>query len=169
MAAFSASAAVENSKTGRLRAGQDHGGLAPFRGMEGFMDLDRLGQFVLAGLDEAMRGRPKTIYLRHVVPRQGPIGVTQDLLATVEFIAGYPNLWVSFFAFYSEPIARLLGAVTHCQKSGRVDEVEACLLHVLDPARRLIFDHLVYAGFAYSEDGNWLLWRRPEHKGGVEF
>ena len=64
-------------------------------------------------------------------------------------------------AFYSEPTATLLQAIDRCRRSGKVEEVEFCLLHAMEPGRSLLFDWLVDSGFARSEDGHWLVWRSP--------
>ena len=70
-------------------------------------------------------------------------------------------MWVTPFAFYGEKTATLLQALDRCLQSGKVDEVECCLLHALEPGRSLVFDWLVDLGFAYREDGQWLVWRSP--------
>jgi hypothetical protein len=55
--------------------------------------------------------------------------------------------------------AALLQALDRCLQSGKLDEVECCLLHALEPGRGLVFDWLVDLGFAHREDGQWLGWR----------
>src|ERR671926_120965 len=65
----------------------------------------------------------------------------------------FPCLWVTPFAFYGEKTATLLQALDRCLPSGKLDEVECCLLHALEPGRSLVFDWLVDLGFAPSEDG----------------
>src|SRR5690348_13854907 len=118
--------------------------------MRRFLDSPTLAERTLAGLDKAMRDRPKTLRFWHTAPE----GSVPQLIVTVEFVAGFPSLWVSFYSFYGEPVARFLQALAHCRDSGRVDEIEVCLRHALDPARSLIFDSLADAGYAYSEDCN---------------
>lgn len=121
------------------------------------LDSTALARRILTGLDNAMRDRPKTLRFWSAEPA----GTTAPtLVVTVEFVAGFPSLWVTFFSFYGEPVARFLQALAHCRKSGRVDEIDVCLRHVLDPARSLIFDGQAASGYAYSEDGNRLLWRK---------
>ena len=100
---------------------------------------------------------PKTLRFWHTAMAGTTVPA---LVVTVEFVAGFPSLWVTFFNFYGEPVARFLQALAHCRDSGRVDEIDVCLRHVLDPARSLIFDGLTACGYAYSEDGNRLLWRK---------
>ena len=125
--------------------------------MRRFLDSTALAQRILAGLDNAMRDRPKALRFWSAATA----GVTAPaLVVTVEFVAGFPSLWVTFFNFYGEPVARFLQALAHCRNSGRVDEIDVCLRHVLDPARSLIFDGLAASGYAHSEDGNQLLWRK---------
>jgi hypothetical protein len=70
-------------------------------------------------------------------------------------------LSVTPFIFYGEQIATLLQALGHYRQSGKVDEIECCLLHALEPGRSLVFDWLVDLGFAHSQDGQWLVWRSP--------
>ena len=82
------------------------------------------------------------------------------MAAVVDYVSGVPCLCITAFAFYSEPTA-LLQALNRCRKTGQVDEIECCLRHTLEPGRSLWFDWLVDAGFAYREDGNWLVWRSP--------
>ena len=125
--------------------------------MRRFLDSTALAQRILTGLDNAMRDRPKTLRFWSA----SPAGETAPaVVVTVEFVAGFPSLWVTFFNFYCEPAARFSQALAHCRNSGRVDEIDVCLRHVLDPARSLIFDGLTACGYAYSEDGNRLLWRK---------
>ena len=49
------------------------------------------------------------------------------------YVAGFPCITVTPFAFYGEQTAKLLQAVGRCLQSGKVDEVECCLLHALEP------------------------------------
>jgi hypothetical protein len=81
------------------------------------------------------------------------------VVALIGYVSGFPCLWVTPFAFYGEPTATLLQALGRCLQSGKVDEIECCLLHALEPGRSLMFDWLVNAGFAHSEDGQWLVWQ----------
>jgi hypothetical protein len=83
------------------------------------------------------------------------------VVAVVEYLAGFPCISVSAFAFYSEKTKTLLQALGACRQSGKVDEIEFCLRHTLEPGRSLLFDWLVDSGFAHSEDGHWLVWRSP--------
>jgi hypothetical protein len=86
---------------------------------------------------------------------------TAPLVATLDYLAGFPCLWVTPFAFYGEKTAALLQALDRCLQSGKLDEVECCLLHALEPGRGLVFDWLADLGFTPSEDGQWLIWRSP--------
>jgi hypothetical protein len=81
------------------------------------------------------------------------------LVATLDYVPGFPCITITPFAFYGEQTARLLQAVGRCLQSGKVDEIECCLLHALEPGRSLVFDWLVDLGFAHREDGRWLVWR----------
>jgi hypothetical protein len=72
---------------------------------------------------------------------------------------------VTPFAFYGEKTATLLQALDRCLQSGRLDEIECCLLHALEPGRSLGFDWLVDLGFAPGEDGQWLVWRSRRLEG----
>jgi hypothetical protein len=83
------------------------------------------------------------------------------VVARVEYLRGYPCLWLTPLAFYGEASGALLQAMGHCGQSGKVDEIEVCLRHALEPGRRLWFDGLVDDGFAPTEDGQWLGWRSP--------
>jgi hypothetical protein len=47
----------------------------------------------------------------------------------------------------------------------KVDEVEVCLLHTLEPDRSLVFDWLADPGFTHREDGHWLAWRSRRIEG----
>jgi hypothetical protein len=125
--------------------------------MRRFTDSTALAERILAGLDKAMQDQPKTLRFWHT---PSPQGGAPQLVASLDFVNGFPCLWVSFFSFYGEPVARFLQALAHCRDSGRVDEIEVCLRHVLEPARSLVFDGLADAGYAYSEDCNRLVWRK---------
>jgi hypothetical protein len=100
-------------------------------------------------------GRPRPLRLRSAPAPTAP------LVATLDYLAGFPCLWVTPFEFYGEKTATLLQALDRCLQSGQFDEVECCLLHVLEPGRSLAFDWLVGLGFAHREDGHWLVWRSP--------
>ena len=96
--------------------------------------------------------------LREVTSAPAP---TAPLVALVDYVSGFPCLWVTPFAFYGEKTATLLQALDRCLQTGQLDEVECCPLHALKPGRGLVFDWLVDLGFAHSEDGHWLVWRSP--------
>jgi hypothetical protein len=87
------------------------------------------------------------------------------VVALIDYVSGFPCLSVTPFVFYSEQTATLLRALDRCRQSGRLDEIECCLLHALEPGRSLVFDWLVDAGFAHSEDGHWLVWRSRRVEG----
>ena len=112
-----------------------------------------LAKRILWGLDQAMAGRPQPLRLRCALAPNAPV------IAMLDYIVGYPCLWVTPLAFYSEKTAALLQAIDRCRRSGKVHEVEFCLLHAMEPGRSVWFDWLVEAGFAHREDGHWLVWR----------
>jgi hypothetical protein len=88
------------------------------------------------------------------------------VVALIGYVSGFRCLWVTPFAFYGEKTATLLQTLDRCIQSGRLDEIECCLLHALEPGRSLVFDWLVDLGFAHSEDGHWLVWRSRRLEGG---
>ena len=114
-----------------------------------------LAERILRGLDQAMAGRPRPLRVRCAPASDAPT------VAVVDYVPGFPCLRVTAFAFYSEKTAALLQALERCQRSGQVDEIEFCLLHAVEPGRSLLLDWLLDCGFAYREDGNWLVWRSP--------
>jgi hypothetical protein len=114
-----------------------------------------LADRILWGLDQAMAGRPRPLRLRCAPAPDAPV------VAMLDYIAGFPCISVTAFAFYSEQTAILLQAIGHCQRNGKVDEIGFCLRHAMEPGRSLLFDWLVGTGFSYSEDGQWLVWRSP--------
>jgi hypothetical protein len=114
---------------------------------------DTLARLILWGLDQAMAGQPGPLRLRSASAPAAP------LVAPLDYLAGFPCLWVTPFAFYGEQTARLLQALGRCLQSGKLDEIECCLLHALEPGRNLVFDWLVDLGFAHSADGQWLVWQ----------
>ena len=83
----------------------------------------------------------------------------------MDYVNGFPCIWVTPFAFHSEKTATLLRALDSCRRSGKMDEVEVCLLHTLEPGRSLLFDWLADEGYAYREDGQWLVWRSRRVEG----
>jgi hypothetical protein len=119
------------------------------------LTADTLARLILWGLDQAMAGRPRPLRLRSAPTPDAP------LVATFDYVAGFPCITITPFAFYGEQTAKLLQAVGRCLQSGKVDEVECCLLHALEPGRSLVFDWLVDLGFTHGEDGHWLVWRGP--------
>jgi hypothetical protein len=86
------------------------------------LTAETLTRLILWGLDQAMAGRPQPLHWR-CAPTPGA-----PLVALVDYVSGFPCLWVTPFAFYGEPTAKLLQAVGRCLQSGKVDEVECCLL-----------------------------------------
>ena len=128
-------------------------GLIHASGMRGEITAATLARLILWGLDQAMAGRPRPLRLRSTPAPTAP------LVALIDYVSGFPCLWVTPFAFYGEKTATLLQALDRCLQSGQLDEVECCLLHALEPGRGLVFDWLVDLGFAHSEDGQWLIWR----------
>jgi hypothetical protein len=86
---------------------------------------DTLARLILWGLDQAMAGRPRPLRLRAAPAPTAP------LVALVDYVSGFPCLWVTPFAFYGEPTAKLLQALDRCLQSGKLDEVECCLVHAL--------------------------------------
>jgi hypothetical protein len=118
-----------------------------------------LARLIRWGLDQAMAGRPRPLCLRATPSPTAP------LVALIDCVSGFPCLSVTPFAFYSEQTATLLQALGRCRQSGKVDEIECCLLHALEPGRGLVFDWLVDLGFAHSEDGHWLVWRSHRLEG----
>ena len=121
--------------------------------MRGEITAETLARLILWGLDQAMAGRPRPLHWRCAPALGAPV------VALIEYVSGFPSLWVTPFAFHGEPTATLLQALGHCRQSGKVDEIECCRLHALEPGRSLMFDWLVDAGFAYSENGHWLVWQ----------
>ena len=99
------------------------------------------------------RRRPRPFRFRCAPALDAPV------VAVVEYLAGFPCLSVTAFAFYSEPTATWLQAISCCRQTGKLDEIECCLLHALEPGRSLVFDWRVNAGFSHREDGHWLVWR----------
>jgi hypothetical protein len=91
------------------------------------LTADTLTRLILWGLDQAMAGRARPLRLRAVPAPDGP------LVATLDYVPGFPFLSVTPFAFYGEPTAKLLQALDRCLQSGKVDEVECCLLHAPEP------------------------------------
>jgi hypothetical protein len=92
-------------------------------------------------------------------------GARRPVVATLDYLAGFPCLWVTPLAFYGEQTAKLLQALDRCLQSGKLDEVECCLLHAVEPGRSLVFDWLVDLGFAHRDDGQWLVWRSRRLEG----
>jgi len=119
------------------------------------MRATTLANRILWGLDQAMAGRPRPLRVRCAPAPDAPT------VAVVDYVRGFPCLCLSAFTFYGEKTATLWQALEQCQRSGKVDEIECCLRHALEPGRSLWFDWLVDAGFAPSEDGHWLVWRSP--------
>jgi hypothetical protein len=121
--------------------------------MRGDTTATALATRILWGLDEAMAGRPRPLRFRCAPAPDAPV------VALIEYIAGYACIWVTPLECYGEKTATLLQAIQHCRQSRKVDEIEFCLRHALEPGRSLVFDWLVDTGFAHSEDGHWFVWR----------
>jgi len=99
-----------------------------------------LTRLILWGLDQAMAGRPRRLHWR-CAPTPGA-----PLVALVDYVSGFPCLSLTPFAFYSEQTVMMLQALGRCRRSGKVDEVEVCLLHALEPGRSLLCDWLADVG-----------------------
>jgi hypothetical protein len=123
------------------------------------LTAETLTRLILWGLDQAMAGRPRPLRLRSAPAPNAP------LVATLDYLAGFPCITVTPFLFYSEQTATLLQALGRCRQSGKVDEIDCCLRHALEPGRSLLFDWLMDAGFDHSEDGHWLVWRSRRLEG----
>jgi hypothetical protein len=92
---------------------------------------ETLARLILWGLDQAMAGRPRPLRLRAAPAPNAPV------VATLDYLAGFPFISVTPFAFYGEQTAKLLQALGRCRQSGKVDEIECCLRHALEPGRSL--------------------------------
>ena len=119
------------------------------------LTAETLARLILWGLDQAMAGRPRPLRVRGATTPHAPV------VALIDYVSGFPCLTVTPMAFYREKVATLLRALDGCRRSGKLDEVEVCLRHAVEPGRSLLFDWLVDAGFSYREDGHWLVWRSP--------
>src|SRR5690349_9327994 len=97
--------------------------------MEDATTAAALAKRILWGLDEAMAGRPRPLRLRCAPATDAPVG------ALIDYVSGFPCLSVTPFAFYSEKTSTFLQALGRCRQSGKVDEIECCLLHALEPGR----------------------------------
>jgi hypothetical protein len=64
--------------------------------MRGEVTADTLARLILWGLDQAMAGRARPLRLRSAPTPTAP------LAATLDYLAGFPCLWVTPFAFYGE-------------------------------------------------------------------
>jgi hypothetical protein len=124
------------------------------------LTAETLARLILWGLDQAMAGRARPLHLKCAPEPNAP------LVALIDYVSGFPCLWVTPFAFYGEKTATLLQALDRCLQSGQFDEIECCLLHALEPGHSLVFDWLVDLGFAHSEDGQWLIWQSHRLQGG---
>ena len=120
---------------------------------------DTLARRILWGLHQAMAGRPRPLRLRSALAPDAP------RVAALDYVAGFPCITITPFAFYGEKTATLLQALDRCLQSGQLDEVQCCLLHALEPGRSLVFDWLVDLGFVHSEDGQWLIRRSHRLQG----
>jgi hypothetical protein len=124
------------------------------------LTAETLARLILWGLDQAMAGRPRPLRWRCAPAPAAPL---------VDYVSGFPCLWVTPFAFYGEPTATLLQALDRCLQNGKVEEVQCCLLHAPEPGRSLVFDWLVDLGFAHREDGQWLVWRSHRVEGACPY
>jgi hypothetical protein len=89
------------------------------------LTAETLARLILWGLDQAMAGRPRPLRLRAAPAPDAP------LVATLDYLAAFPCITITPFAFYGEPTAKVLQALDRCLQTGKVDEVECCLLHAL--------------------------------------
>ena len=69
------------------------------------LTAETLARLILWGLDQAMAGRPRPLRLRSVPAPDG------SLVATLDYLGGFPCITVTPFAFYGEPTAKLLQAL----------------------------------------------------------
>jgi hypothetical protein len=60
------------------------------------MQATVLANQILLGLDQAMAGQPRPLRLRCAPAPEASV------VAVVEYVSGFPSLWVTPFAFYSE-------------------------------------------------------------------
>jgi hypothetical protein len=56
-----------------------------------------------------------------------------SLVATLDYVAGFPCITITPFVFYGEQTVKFLQALDRCLQSGKVDEAECCLLRALEP------------------------------------
>src|SRR5689334_11785935 len=105
--------------------------------MRGETTAAALAARLLWGLDEAMAGRPRALPLALRGRAARAAG------GLIEYVRGFPCLCITPFAFYSEKTAALLQALDRCCRSGKVDEIECCLRHALEPGRSLVLDWLL--------------------------
>ncbi|HEY0794035.1 MAG TPA: hypothetical protein VGD78_23440 [Chthoniobacterales bacterium] len=87
---------------------------------------ESLERRILWGLDEAMAGRAVPFRVRSA-PSPG----------VIDYLNGYPCLWLTPLAFYGEATGALLQAVGQCRRSGKPEEIKVCLRHALEPGRSL--------------------------------
>jgi len=60
------------------------------------LTADTLARPILWGLDQAMAGRPRPLRLRAAPAPDAP------LVALLDYVSGFPCLWVTPFAFYPQ-------------------------------------------------------------------
>jgi hypothetical protein len=73
------------------------------------LTADTLAKLILWGLDQARAGRPRPLHWRWAPTPDAP------LVALVDYVSGFPCLWVTPGAFYGEPTATLLEDVWEAQ------------------------------------------------------
>jgi hypothetical protein len=69
------------------------------------LTAETLARLILWGLDQAMAGQARLLRLRSAPAPDGP------LVATLDYVPGFPSITVTPFAFYGEPTAKLLQAL----------------------------------------------------------
>ena len=76
------------------------------------LTAETLTRLILWGLDQAMAGRPRPLRLRSAPTPDTP------LVATLDYVPGFPCITITPFASYGEKTATLLQALDRCLQSG---------------------------------------------------